>query len=105
MQSCTSCTQKFSFGEVYKSFWFGYKTLVCSNCKTKYEHSFKNRWIGGGSIGLGVFIGGIVQYYVESSFGIKMLAIGLVIILLGSLFSALCVPYMTFDKEEKKNYT
>ncbi|NER11629.1 cxxc_20_cxxc protein [Muriicola jejuensis] len=105
MQSCENCKQKFSFGQIYKSFLIGYKPLVCKNCKTKYEHTFKNRWIGAGSVGLGVFFGGISQFYFEPSSGYKLMVGIIVTIFTVSLISAICVSFMTFEREEKKNYT
>ena len=103
MQSCQNCGQKFSFTQIYKSFWYGYRTLVCGNCKTNYEHSFKNRWIGGVSVGLAVFFGGLVQSFAEFSTGYKLLVGALTVIFIGLLFSSICVSFLTFEKEEKRD--
>ncbi|MBT8314425.1 MAG: hypothetical protein KJP26_08180 [Maribacter sp.] len=103
MQRCNNCEQKFSKRQVYKSFWLGYKSFECPNCKSKSEHSFKNRWIGGLCVGLSVFAGGIVQSWVELSFGYEMLLGTLLIIFLLSILSWLSIPYLTFIKPERPN--
>lgn len=105
MQKCKNCKQEFSFRQIYKSFWLGYRPIECDHCKTKYEHSFGNRWLGGLSVGLGVFLGGLVQSYLEISMGYRMLIGALVTIFVVILFSGLLVSYLKFEKEEKKNYT
>jgi len=106
MQSCQNCGQKFSFAQIYKSFWYGYRTLVCHNCKTNYEHSFKNRWIGAAPVGLGILSGSLVQYVVEASKGYQILVGILVTLFAVSIISGLGVYLLTFENEEKaKKYT
>jgi len=99
MQACKNCKQDFSFCQIYKSFWLGYRPITCANCGAKNGHSFRNRWLGGLTVGIGLLFGGLAQSALEISFTYKMLISALLTILIMTLLSRLFVRFMIFEKQ------
>ncbi len=101
MYTCENCSTKFESKDVRKSFWFGYKTIYCRGCNTAFEHTFKNRLLGGASVGLGTMVGCVIllnlNYDFQYKFVLGLLANLLVTIVLSSIF----MNYFSFKKELK----
>ena len=104
MQHCQNCDRKFTFGELFKSLWLGYKPLQCPNCKTTYEHTSKNRVLCGLSIGLATIIGGVVLFGMETTLGLKTLISIVATTFFTLLFSGIILFFFSFEKEALKNH-
>ena len=104
MQNCQNCNQKFTFGQVFKSYWCNYKTIVCANCKTQYGHTTKNKTLGGISGALGFIIGCLVWSSSEVDKGTKIIIFLVATAFFTLLFSAVSVLFFSFEKEDVKNH-
>ncbi|MAU16372.1 MAG: hypothetical protein CMH46_12635 [Muricauda sp.] len=104
MQSCQNCNQKFTFGQVFKSFWWNYKPIICTTCKTKYRHTSKNRTLGSLTVMLG-FIGGSLPWtWTEMDKGTKIIFILVATTFFTLLFSSISLFFFSFEKEDVKNH-
>jgi CXXC-20-CXXC protein len=100
MQTCEKCTQKFTFQQVLKSFWKGYKNINCTNCNISYKHALKNRILGGTSVGIGTFIGAVMMSYSKTDIEFGLL-IGLASSALFSLLSSsILISFSSFVRED-----
>ncbi|TKC15411.1 TIGR04104 family putative zinc finger protein [Robertmurraya kyonggiensis] len=45
MQKYKSCNAKFSWASIYKSFWLGYRPIVCSQCRVEHQITLWGRLI------------------------------------------------------------
>jgi CXXC-20-CXXC protein len=105
MEKCKSCHSKFSFLEIFKSFWKGYKPIECSHCHKTYEHTFKNRIIGGCIIGIGSFISVIMMsilnhYYHNNDFAIIFIVWLLSTVLSIFFLSIVVMRFLTFEQDK-----
>ena len=101
MEACNSCNKTFSYQQIFKSFWIGYRPIECSSCNTKYVHTYKNRWLIAGSGALGVFLGGIISSFSETSLGVKLLISALATSFFVLLFWFVCFPFFSFEQMDE----
>ena len=100
MKTCEKCTQKFTFQQVLKYFWKGYKNINCTNCNSSHKHASKNRILGGVSAGIGTFIGGMIMSYSNADIEFKLL-IGFASSALFSLVSSsIFISFSSFVRED-----
>ena len=59
--------------KILKSLWLGYQDIEYSQCKTIYEHKFKNRIITSIFIVPGLFIANLVMNYFPGELLLKSL--------------------------------
>ena len=104
MQKCSHCQQKFTLGQVFKSFWCNYKTIICANCKTQYNHTTKNKTLGGISAALGVIFGSLAWALIELDKSTKIVILLVVTILFTLLFSVFSSYFFTFEQVDVKNH-
>lgn len=43
MQKCLNCNAQFSWSKIYKSFWWAYKPIKCSECGTVHKITIPGR--------------------------------------------------------------
>ena len=100
MNNCNQCNHHFTFLQIFKSFWFGYKPIKCENCTNVYNHTFKNRLLGGVSIGVGGGIGCFIMLNYNANFGLKLLLGAICILSASLLLSAILFNFFSFEKED-----
>jgi len=105
MQKCKNCKKEFSYRQIFKSFWKGYKPFQCSHCQTKYVHSFKNRWIVGFIIFIGTILASTLSFSSNAELAVKLTVNGVTLAFFIFLISSLSLYIFSFEEEEKTNYT
>ena len=73
MADCLKCKTALSLKKILKSLWLGYQDIEYSQCKTIYEHKFKNRIITSIFIVPGLFIANLVMNYFPGELLLKSL--------------------------------
>lgn len=104
MQNCSNCNQKFTFGQLFKSFWCNYKPIECTNCKTQYRHTTKNKTLGGISGALGFIIGSLAWASAEMDKGTKIAILLVATFFFTLLFSIVSTFFFSFEREEVQNH-
>jgi CXXC-20-CXXC protein len=96
MQVCGKCGHKFKYLELYKSFFSGYKNLVCSKCGAVHKHNFTNRLFAALAVGVPLLPVLVVFKKIIASN-----TINIVIYVVLALLCTLLMPYiMKFKIEE-----
>lgn len=92
--------QRFNFQQIFKSFTTGYKPLKCATCHVSYNHTMKNRYLGGVSIGIGFLIGGAIMLNLETNFIYRYL-IGLSVgIICALVLISISINFLSFTRED-----
>ena len=91
----------FTFIQVLKSSWLGYKPLVCSKTNTKYNHSLKNRWLINLSGALGVFVGFTIAANTMPSLGLEILISAVASAFFVLLFWFVSSFFFTYERVEE----
>jgi CXXC-20-CXXC protein len=101
MKRCSNYNREFTFKELFTSFWKGYKPIECNECNHVFSHKFKNRWLGGISIGITTFSAGMIMNNFKTEIGMKFLIGFLTISLLALALSSISMAFFSFEKDDK----
>ncbi|RKL65556.1 hypothetical protein CR203_20370 [Salipaludibacillus neizhouensis] len=91
MQKCENCKAQFSWSKIYKSFWWNYKPIKCSECGTIHKITIAGRFIFVSLTILPMLIFG--NFLSPFSNIIVTLGIAIFILIIGSLFPPFLVTY------------
>jgi len=98
MADCLKCKTALSLKKILKSLWLGYQDIECSQCKTMYEHKFKNRIITSICIVPGLFIANLVINYFSGELLFKSL-VALIIAFIFSFFLSVLISRFLNSKK------
>ena len=101
MADCLKCKTALSIKKILKSLWLGYQDIECSQCKTMYEHKFKNRIITSICIVPGLFIANLVMNYFPGELLFKSLVALIIAFIFSFFLSVLSSRFITFKEVEK----
>ena len=91
MQKCEKCNTHFSWSEIYKSYWRGYKPIKCNECDTTHKITVPSRFIFVFFTILPMLIFGI---FISPFFNVLItLGIAIFIYIIGSLLAPFFVTY------------
>ncbi|WP_422122322.1 TIGR04104 family putative zinc finger protein [Planococcus sp. X10-3] len=91
IQKCQNCNAQFSWSKIYKSFWWGYKPIKCSECGTVQKITIPGRITFVSLTILPMLI--FANFLSPFNNFIATLATGILILIIGSLLTPFCVTY------------
>lgn len=91
VQKCQNCNAQFSWGKIYKSFWWNYKPIKCNECGTTHKITVFGR-IAFVSLTIlpMIIFGNFLSPFVNV---LVTLGIALFILFIGSLLTPFIVTY------------
>ncbi|WP_176446606.1 TIGR04104 family putative zinc finger protein [Lentibacillus sp. CBA3610] len=95
MQKCENCNAAFSWSEIYKSLWAGYKPIKCNECGTGHKITISGRIIFVSLTTLSMVIFGLFLSPFRSI--LVTIGIALFILIIGSLLTPFFVTYKKFS--------
>ncbi|MRG85879.1 TIGR04104 family putative zinc finger protein [Salinibacillus xinjiangensis] len=95
IQTCKNCHTQFNWGQIYKSFWLGYKPITCAVCDSKHKITIAGRFTFVSSTLLPMMIYGYSFSFASNIF--VHILIGLLIFIAGSLVTPKLVTYRMSD--------
>lgn len=100
MQKCKNCNTQFSWGSIYKSFWWGYIPIECKNCNTEHEITIIGRFIFVSMTIIPMLVFGNFFSLFDNAFA--TIGVGITILLIGSLFTPYLVKYKKVDGNKRE---
>ena len=95
MYSCKNCEARFSFFEIFKSYWLGYKKLNCQECSAAYKHAGRNKVLGS-LLGVIPLLVTLLLHILTD--GISLLIFFSIYLVLALILSFCLIPFMKFER-------
>lgn len=96
MQKCKNCNMQFSWVNIYKSFWWGYKPIECETCNTEHRITVLGRII---FVSLTILPMLVFGYFFSPFYhAFATMGVGIAILIIGSLFTPYMVKYKKVDQ-------
>jgi CXXC-20-CXXC protein len=104
MDKCKVCKEKFYFWNVYKSYWKGYQTVICTHCGAIHNQKWTNKLL----FFFVLFIPQtvyytLIQYYTAPTSTIKFMLFFPIVALFAFVTSLLITPLFGFKLGERKD--
>ncbi|WP_035725596.1 TIGR04104 family putative zinc finger protein [Gracilibacillus boraciitolerans] len=89
---CNVCKHQFGWKIIYRSLWFSFRTIQCSECGTKHDVASRSRHISMLLLIPMLLLGWVLNNFI--SFNPVSMVVGLVLILLFGVVISLFLPYL-----------